>query len=118
MNHYGRKRRWFVWMPLVFIAAALLMGLLVKLLWNAILPPVLGVNMLSYWQALGLLVLSRILFSGFWKGGYRRWGGSPMWREKWMNMNEEEKAKFREEWKRRCGSYPEEKSGTTTKQPE
>ena len=29
-------------------------------------------------------------------------GGGPPWRQKWMNMSDEERAKFREEWKKRC----------------
>ena len=53
-------------------------------LWNAILPPLLGVKMLtSFWQALGLLVLSRILFGSFSKGGSRYRGGPSRWKEKW-----------------------------------
>jgi len=26
----------------------------------------------------------------------------PPWRQKWMNMSDEERTKFREEWKKRC----------------
>ena len=84
MRFYGRKRNWFVIAPLALIgitAVALLFGLIVMWLWNAILPPLLGVHMLtSFWQALGLLVLSRILFGGFFKGGSRHRGGPFMWK--------------------------------------
>ena len=89
-------------------AAVLLFGALVMWLWNNILPAVLGVGALTYWQAVGLLVLCRILFGGF-RGG-RPGGGrpgwshrGPEWREKWMNMSDEERAKFRAEWRERCG---------------
>jgi hypothetical protein len=106
MNY--RRRRRFFFFPLIPIAAALLLGLIVMLLWNAILPQVVNAAPLSYWQAVGLLVLCRILFGSFFKGrpqfnSRSGWRGGAPWRSKWMNMSEEEKAKFREEWKKRCG---------------
>ena len=106
MNY--RRRGRFFFFPLIPIAAALLFGFVVMLLWNAILPQVVNAAPLSYWQAVGLLVLSRILFGSFFRGGPqfnsgREWRGGPSWRRKWTSMSDEEKAKFREEWKRRCG---------------
>lgn len=57
---------------LVLIAAGVL-GYLVMLLWNAVVPVVFaGVHPIDYWRALGLLVLSRVLFGGFRGHGYRR----------------------------------------------
>jgi hypothetical protein len=56
---------------LVLIAIAAL-GYLVMLLWNAVVPVVFaGVHPVDYWRALGLLVLSRVLFGGFRGRGYR-----------------------------------------------
>lgn len=96
-----RKR--FFFFPLIFIAFFLLGGLAVMLLWNAILPEVLMAHPVSYWQALGLLALARILFGG---GGMKRPGGGG-WQhkssEKWMNMTDEDRMRIKEEWKRRCG---------------
>lgn len=40
------------------------LGLLVMSLWNALLPAILGVKAIGFWQALGILLLSRILFGG------------------------------------------------------
>lgn len=104
---YRKKRRMFFEFPFIIIAVALLAGLVVMFLWNAILPQAVHASTINYWQALGLLVLCRILFGSF-RGRHRdrrpdmfRGGGSP-WRQKWMNMNDEERAKFREEWKKRC----------------
>ena len=66
------------------------------LLWNALLPNIFGIACINFWQALGLLVLGRILFSGI-------GGGSPMHmhgdrknfiREKWMKMTPEERRKI------------------------
>lgn len=97
-----RNRKWFIFFPFIIIAAALFFGWVVMLLWNAVLVPATSVAVLNYWQGVGLLVLSRILFSGFRgrPGSFR--GGPPHWKEKWINMSEDEKIKFREEWKKRC----------------
>jgi hypothetical protein len=92
-----------------FIAMALLVGLVVMGLWNAILPAVLGIKAISFVQALGILLLSKILFGGFRGGGNRRHGwGMKMqqWKmagEKMGNMTPEEREKFKAEWKTRCG---------------
>ena len=102
---YMKRRRYFFLLiiPLIFGGLALI----VMLLWNAILPSVFHVETLTYWQALGLLVLCRILFGGFLFGGRKgrpSFGRPPTQvREKWMNMSEEERIKFKEEWKKRCG---------------
>ena len=85
----------------------LLMGAVVMLLWNAILPQLLAVNRIAYWQAVGLLLLCRILFGGLGFMGRSRgnFGGPASgmhWRNKWHNMTDEEKANFKNEWRRRC----------------
>lgn len=86
---------------LIFIPGILLFGLFVKLLWNAVLPAVLHVSPVSFAQALGILILSRILFGGLNK---RHWGGR--WRnemrERFASMTPEERERFRSEWKDRC----------------
>ena len=87
-------------MILIFgTAAVLLFGWVVMSLWNGILPLVVtGVKAISFLQALGILVLSKILFGGF-GGGKGRWRGSSAWREKmkhrWDKMTPEEKEKFK-----------------------
>lgn len=92
----------------IFIGGLFLFTWVVMLLWNNILPEVItSVKDISYFQAMGILVLSKILFGGF---GRRNSGG---WRnkEKWMDMKEkfsgmtpEEREKFKAEWKNKCGS--------------
>jgi hypothetical protein len=75
--------------------AVVLLGYVVMSLWNAVLPAVAGIRAITFVQALGLLVLSRILF-----GGLRGWGrrGSH-WRgrmqARWEQMTPEEREKFR-----------------------
>jgi hypothetical protein len=99
MKKYRIKKAVFI--PLMIAAGAFVFGGAVMLLWNSVLTGIIHVGAISFWQALGLLVLSKILFGGGWghKGGH--WGHR---RHHWMNMSEEERTKFREEWKQRCGS--------------
>ncbi len=88
------------------IAAILIFGFVVMSLWNAILPAVLGVKAISFIQALGILLLSKILFGGF-GGGRGHRGPGHEWKqqmqEKWGFMSPEEREKFKAEWKNRCG---------------
>jgi len=90
------------------IAAVVLFGFIVMGLWNAILVPVLGIGAVSFWQALGILVLSKILFGGF-KGRGGGWGGPPGWkhemREKWQHMTPEEREQVKQQWRDRCKSW-------------
>ena len=51
---------------LLFVAlAATVFGWVVMWLWNGLIPAIFGLHAISYWQALGILVLSKILFGGF-----------------------------------------------------
>jgi len=88
------------------VLAVLIFGSIVMLLWNNVLAAVTNVHTITFWQALGLLILSKILFGGF-RGG---WGPRrPYWKqrmkEKWNNMTPEERERFKQEWQRRCGAW-------------
>lgn len=50
--------------PLFVVGAVLLVGLVVMTLWNGIMPDIFGLGVLTIWQAIGLLVLGKILFGG------------------------------------------------------
>jgi hypothetical protein len=112
MNKYWLIRRLkFV----LFAAAALvLIGFVVMSLWNWLMPSLFGWSIINFWQALGLLVLCRILFGGF-RG---RTAGQMYWRrrmiERWEQMTPEEREKFREGIRRRWRPFqpspPEEKA--------
>lgn len=52
-------------------AIAFLIGWIVMLLWNWLMPEIFGLKTISYWQAWGLVVLSHILV----KPGYGGHGG-------------------------------------------
>jgi hypothetical protein len=84
-------------------------GYIVMTLWNCIIPGLFPtVGTLTYWHAIGLLLLCKILFGGFHGRRHGGWRGRRRmraeWNEKWSQMNDEEKAKFKEEWKTRCGT--------------
>jgi len=80
--------KWYYIAPIVLVAVPLflaLMGEIVMRLWNGLLPPLFGWPQVTFWQALGLLVLCRILFGGMGRHGYRRShcrGRSPEERER------------------------------------
>ncbi|MDX2171657.1 MAG: hypothetical protein SFY56_00960 [Bacteroidota bacterium] len=95
---------------LFFIAALFGLGAIITYLWNAILPQLIHVSEITYWQSLGLFVLCRILFGGFRFGGGRGYAkNNSAWREKYSNMSEEEKAALKTKWKERCGPWKENK---------
>ena len=88
---------------IVFIAFVSIFGWIVMFLWNAILPDTVGVKPLTFWKAVGLLILAKILFGGF--GGRKGFGKkSPRsyWRNKCKNMSEEEREQMKSKWKERC----------------
>jgi hypothetical protein len=73
-------------------------GVLVRELWNWLLPGLFGWPALGFWQALGLLALCRILFGGLGGRGFR-----PRYSRRWAAMTPEERARFREGMAGRCG---------------
>jgi hypothetical protein len=53
---------------LAFVLFIFVGGIIVQLLWNWLVPDILQLRQITFWEALGLLTLSRILFGGFGKG--------------------------------------------------
>ena len=112
-----RRKRWiFVVAPLALVLFVFVGGEVVKNLWNWLLPPLFGWRLLTFWQALGLLALCRILF-GNWAhhGGPRphfRRRMEERWAERWAKMTPEEREKFRGSWRGRCGGFGEPDVGT------
>lgn len=105
------RRKWIWIAPLAVLAIPLFIfigGEIVMHLWNWLLPPLFGWRLITFWQALALLLLCRILFGG--------WGGSgggkghmrhqvrermaermgERMRERWEKMTPEEREKFRQ----------------------
>jgi hypothetical protein len=111
------RRYWFLHglkFVLFIMAAGAAMGYAVMALWNWLFPAIFGLPVISFLQALGILIMAKILFSGF-----RRWGygncchqGGGEWRkgywkdrfkEKISSMSPEEQEKFKENFKKCCG---------------
>jgi Ca2+/H+ antiporter, TMEM165/GDT1 family len=99
------KRAMFI--PVAIVTGILIFGSLVMYLWNTILPGVLGVQTITFWQAVGILILSKILFGGFpgrhsHRGFYKH---NHDLREKWLKLTPEErekmKADLKSEWRSR-----------------
>jgi len=90
----------FVFIPVAIAAFLSLISLVVMTLWNNLLPEIMNVSTITFWQAMGIFILSKILF-GFGKGGKM----GPGWmKNKCKDMTPEEREKFRVEMKERmCG---------------
>jgi hypothetical protein len=91
---------------LAFAALAIAaLGYVVMGLWNAVLPAAAGLHPIGFVQALGLLVLARILFGGFRGRGHPRWHWRSRMQARWQQMSPEEQERLRAAWasRRRCG---------------
>jgi len=99
-NRFVRGARFI----LFALVAATALSFVVMSLWNWLMPPLFGLRLISFGQALGLLVLSRLLLGGFrgrWGGGH--WLGRM--KERWAQMTPEEREKFRAGMQGRCGPF-------------
>jgi hypothetical protein len=113
------RRKWYFIAPAALAGITLFIfigGEVVKLLWNWLVPSIVGWRQITFWEAVGLLALCRILF-----GGFGRHGGGPgraALREraaermadrigdKWQRMTPEERERFRQRILDRCGFDP------------
>ena len=87
---------------LIPVALFFAIGGVTMLLWNYVIPSVFGLHEITYLQALGLFLLSKILFGGFRSGNNFSPFGNSRFKEKMMHMTEEERLLFKEAWKSRC----------------
>lgn|SRR5512134_3788846 len=111
------RRSWIFYAPLAILGFLLFIaigGAVVQLLWNWLLPPLFGWRQITFWQSLGLLALCRILFGGFGRHGgsrsdvRRRMADRMADRvaERWERMTPEERERFRQRMRERCGFDP------------
>ena len=101
-RHWAGKIAMFVVFATLFV---FIMGFVVMRLWNWLLPGLFGFPMIGFWQAAGVLILSRLLFGGFHGRSSRRWGGGRHMVARWARMSPEERAKFREAMRGGCGPF-------------
>ncbi|MCG8575753.1 MAG: hypothetical protein MI810_12780 [Flavobacteriales bacterium] len=110
-------RKKLILIPFFFVGMMALFGLVVMELWNWLMPELFDLGMINFWQALGILLLSKILFGGFkWGkgchsccgGGYQH--GGHYWKHKfknkWQHMSAEDKEKWRSKFGDKCGFTP------------
>jgi len=105
------KRKLFWIAPAAILGIALFIfigGEIVMRLWNWLLPMLFGWRQLTFWQAIGILALCRILFGGLGGHGFgrsRRSMGERM-AERYATMTPEERERLRQSWRGRCGFNP------------
>jgi Ca2+/H+ antiporter, TMEM165/GDT1 family len=101
-KHWVARGLKFVVFAALFITV---FSFLVMNLWNWLMPALFGWHLINFWQALGILVLSKILFGGFrgHPGRHIYWRRRMM--ERWEQMTPEEREKFREGMRGRCGPF-------------
>ncbi len=97
--------------PMMILILIVPLGFAVWALWNNILVDVLRVGRINFWQALGILALSKILFTG---GPWGNWGRHHRqtygpWKkemqEKLESMTPEEREQFKAKWASRCNRW-------------
>ena len=121
MRRRFNERRFLFFILIGAVAIVAFTGV-VMLLWNNILAGVLNISTITFWQAMGILLLSKILFGGFRGGGgnWRRYKNR--WQhnmpEKWASMTPEEREKFKEQWRQRCGPLWREQGGVGSQESE
>jgi hypothetical protein len=108
------RRRLIFIAPLAILGCVLFIaigGEIVRQLWNWLLPPLFGWRQITFWQALGMLALCRILFGGF---GFHGSGRSKIRRrmeERCEHMTPEERERFRQRMRERWGFGPSASEG-------
>ena len=103
------RRKWMFLGPMVILGSVLFVaigGEVVRQLWNRLLPPLFGWQQITFWQALGLLALCRILFGGLGCRGSGRSHFRRRMEERCANMTPEERERFRQRMRERFGFRP------------
>lgn len=99
------RRKLIYLVPLVILGFTLFVALggeVVRQLWNWLLPTLFGWKQITFWQALGLLALCRILFGGFGLHGSNR----RRMADRWEQMTPEERERLRQGMRGRWGFGP------------
>ncbi|MDR1297521.1 MAG: hypothetical protein LBO05_09160 [Deltaproteobacteria bacterium] len=97
------RSRFFYFFIIKFLLTLLLAAAAVMLLWNAVLPGVVRLGPVGYWQALGLLILGRLLFGSLPFAG----GHHPLARG-WHSLSHNERRKIFDCFGRGSGGRPRE----------
>ena len=84
----------------LFALAFVLFGYVTMYLWNWLMPYLFHLPVVDFYQAIGLVLLGKILFGGMHMGSH--WGRRRYWKEKMANMTPDEREKFKSEFAERC----------------
>ena len=86
---------------------------IVMLLWNFLIPDILGLKTINFWQSAAMIALSRILFGNFWGHNFGdrhhdhfNFKKREQLREKWMEMTDEERKTFFDKRREFFGDHP------------
>ncbi len=108
------RRKWIIVVAPILIALFVVIGGEAVLhLWNWLLPQLFGWRQITFWQAVGLLALCRILFGGVSGRGFHRSNYRRRMAERWDRMTPEEREQFRQGMRSRCGGFGTPTSGTS-----
>ena len=108
MRNYRRGWR-LLFIPLIAVAF-FAVGYVTMYLWNFLMPVIFHLPLITFWQAIGLLILSRLLLGmGGHHKGWAHHRGYQM-REKWEKMTPEERENFKGRWGSCCGRKEEAKT--------
>ena len=86
----------------LFVVAFIMFGYITMYLWNWLMPDLFNLKTIDFAQAMGLVILSKILFGGIKMRGDRGWGQKRYWKAKWESMTPEDREKFKTEFAVRC----------------
>ena len=106
------RKKWIFLIPVGIAAFIAIGGSAVMLLWNWLVPAIIGWKLITFWQAVGLLALCRILFGGH-GGRFRGFKGRRYTPEQWEKMSPEEREKMRQRVRSHCGCFGGSKSEVT-----
>ncbi len=86
----------FIFRALIIgIVVIVVFGTAIKLLWNWLIPSIFGLSVISFWQAIGLFLLTRILFGhSWWSRQHEKFHKNEDVRKRWMNMTPEQREEF------------------------
>jgi hypothetical protein len=103
------KAAWIAKFFLLGVVALAAIGAVTMVLWNWLVPDLFNGPAINFWQALGLLALTKILFWSFGKGGSQHRGWGARWKQKWQNMSPDEREQYKARMKEKWCSWEEQK---------
>jgi len=111
------KRGLWILKGIVFVALMVaIFGMTTMLLWNWLVPVLFSGPVITFTQAIGLLLLTKILFWTVGKDNHHHKGPwRPYWKKRWENMTPEDKERLKRRMKEKwCGHNPDESGPSAT----